>query len=138
MVTGRRAFEGGNRPAKVVAAIMTTEPPANYLAVDLDAAFAGKSDQIKCLAKDPEESMAKRRGPVQRIAVDIGKRVANTGVAIPAHARSRRKLLTWVALALVAAAGVLALVSGCSAVRTAQPASKGRNQCSSRQQSPSE
>ena len=53
MVTGRRAFEGKST-AKVVAAIMTTEPPALTTLSPLTPASLERVVK-KCLAKDPDE-----------------------------------------------------------------------------------
>ena len=58
MVTGRRAFEGKST-AKVVASIMTTEPPP--LTTLSPFAPAGLERAVKkCLAKDPRRALAKR------------------------------------------------------------------------------
>ena len=74
MVTGRRAFEGKST-AKVVAAIMTAEPPAISTLSPLTPASLERVVR-KCLAKDPEESVAKCRRPGQRTEVDIRERIA--------------------------------------------------------------
>ncbi len=105
MVTGRRAFEGKST-AKVVAAIMTTEPAPASTVSPLTPAPLERAVK-KCLAKDPEERW-QSAGDLSSELRWISESGSQSGVAIPAPARSQRKLLTWVALALAAAAGVLA------------------------------
>ncbi len=105
MVTGRRAFEGKST-AKVVAAIMTTEPPAVTTLSPLTPASLERVIK-KCLAKDPEERW-QSAGDLSSELRWIAESGSQSGMATPAVARSQRKLFRWVALALVAAAGILA------------------------------
>jgi eukaryotic-like serine/threonine-protein kinase len=104
MVTGRRAFEGKST-AKVVAAIMTTEPPPLTTLSPLTPAPLERAVK-KCLAKDPEERW-QSAGDLSSELRCISESGSQAGVAIPPPVRSQRKLLRWVALALVAAAGIL-------------------------------
>jgi eukaryotic-like serine/threonine-protein kinase len=106
MVTGRRAFEGKST-AKVVASIMTTEPPSITTLSPLTPAPLERVVR-KCLAKDPEERW-QSAGDLASELRWISESGSQSGVAVvPAPARSRRELLTWAAVALVAAVGVLA------------------------------
>jgi serine/threonine protein kinase len=104
MVTGRRAFEGKST-AKVVAAIMTTEPPPLTTLSPLTPATLERAVK-KCLAKDPEERW-QSAGDLSSELRWISESGSQSGVAIPAPVRSQRKLLRWMAVALVAAAGIL-------------------------------
>ena len=104
MVTGRRAFEGKST-AKVVAAIMTTEPAPMTALSPLTPAPLERAVK-KCLAKDPEERW-QSAGDLSSELRWIAESGSESGMAIPAPVRSQRKLLRWVAMALVAAAGIL-------------------------------
>ena len=104
MVTGRRAFEGKST-AKVVAAIMTTEPAPMTALSPLTPAPLERAVK-KCLAKDPEERW-QSAGDLSSELRWIAESGSESGMAIPAPVRSQRKLLRWVAIALVAAAGIL-------------------------------
>ena len=104
MVTGRRAFEGKST-AKVVAAIMTTEPAPMTALSPLTPAPLERAVK-KCLAKDPEERW-QSAGDLSSELRWIAESGSQSGMAIPAPVRSQRKLLRWVAIALVAAAGIL-------------------------------
>ena len=105
MVTGRRAFEGKST-AKVVAAIMTTEPPAVTTLSPLTPAPLERVIK-KCLAKDPEERW-QNAGDLASELRWISESGSQSGVVAPAPVRSQRKLLLpWFALALVSAAGIL-------------------------------
>jgi eukaryotic-like serine/threonine-protein kinase len=104
MMTGRRAFEGKST-AKVVAAIMTTEPPSITTLSPLTPASLERVVR-KCLAKDPEERW-QNAGDLASELRWIAESGSHSGMAIPAPVRSQRKLLRWVALALIAAAGIL-------------------------------
>jgi len=104
MVTGRRAFEGKST-AKVVAAIMTTEPAPMTALSPLTPAPLERAVK-KCLAKDPEERW-QSAGDLSSELRWIAESGSQSGMAIPAPVRSQRKLLRWVAMALVAAAGIL-------------------------------
>ena len=105
MVTGRRAFEGKST-AKVVAAIMTTEPSPLTTVSPLTPAGLERAVK-KCLAKDPEERW-QSAGDLSSELRWIAESGSQSGAAtIPSPARSRRRLLTWVAAALIAAAGIL-------------------------------
>jgi serine/threonine protein kinase len=105
MVTGRRAFEGKST-AKVVAAIMTTEPPAVTTLSPLTPAPLERVIK-KCLAKDPEERW-QSAGDLSSELRWISESGSRSGVVALAPARLQRKLLLrWFALALVAAAGIL-------------------------------
>jgi eukaryotic-like serine/threonine-protein kinase len=104
MVTGRRAFEGKST-AKVVAAIMTTEPAPMTTVSPLTPAPLERAVK-KCLAKDPEERW-QSAGDLSSELRWISESGSQAGVSIPVPVRSQRKLLGLVALALVAAAGVL-------------------------------
>jgi eukaryotic-like serine/threonine-protein kinase len=104
MVTGQRAFEGKST-AKVVAAIMTTEPtPITTLSPFTPPAL--ERVVKKCLAKDPEERW-QNAGDLASELRWISESGSQSGAAVPAPVRSRGKLLTWLALPLVAAAGIL-------------------------------
>ena len=105
MVTGRRAFEGKST-AKVVAAIMTAEPPAISTLSPLTPASLERVVR-KCLAKDPEERW-QNAGDLASELRWISESGSQSGAAVPAQAYSPRKLLTWLALALAVAAGILA------------------------------
>ncbi len=104
MVTGRRAFEGKST-AKVVAAIMTTEPPA---VTTLSPLTPAPLDRVikKCLAKDPEERR-QSAGDLSSELRWISESGSQSGVAIPDPIRSQRNLQRWVGFALVAAVGIL-------------------------------
>ncbi len=105
MVTGRRAFEGKST-AKVVAAIMTTEPPAVATLSPLTPAPLERVIK-KCLAKDPEERW-QSAGDLSSELRWISESGSQSGAVALAPARFQRKLLLrWFALALVAAAGIL-------------------------------
>ncbi len=104
MVTGQRAFEGKST-AKVVAAIMTTEPTPITTVAPLTPPALERVVK-KCLAKDPEERW-QNAGDLASELRWISESGSQAGAAIPAPVTSRRKLLTWIALALVAAAGIL-------------------------------
>ncbi len=104
MVTGRRAFEGKST-AKVVAAIMTTEPPAVTTLSPLTPAPLERVIK-KCLAKDPEERW-QSAGDLSSELRWISESGSQSGMAIPAPIRSQRKLLRWVGFAVVAAVGIL-------------------------------
>jgi len=105
MVAGRRAFEGKST-AKVVAAIMTTEPPPLTTLSPLTPAPLERAVK-KCLAKDPEERW-QSAGDLSSELRWISESGSQSGVVIAAPVRSQRKRLRWVALALIAAAGILA------------------------------
>jgi eukaryotic-like serine/threonine-protein kinase len=104
MVTGRRAFEGKST-AKVVAAIMTTEPPPITTLSPLTPAPLERVVK-KCLAKDPEERW-QSAGDLSSELRWISESGSQAGMAMPAPVRSRRKLLRWAGFALVAAVGIL-------------------------------
>jgi Tol biopolymer transport system component len=105
MVTGRRAFEGKST-AKVVASIMTTEPPP--LTTLSPLAPAGLERAVKkCLAKDPDERW-QNAGDLASELRWILESGSQSGVALPVAARSRGKLLGWGAMLLAAAVGILA------------------------------
>ena len=74
MVTGRRAFEGKST-AKVVAAIMTTEPPPITTLSPLTPACAGKSCE-EMSGQGSRRTLAKCRRPVQRTQVDLREWIA--------------------------------------------------------------
>jgi eukaryotic-like serine/threonine-protein kinase len=105
MVTGRRAFEGKST-AKVVAAIMTTEPAPLTTLSPLTPAPLERAVK-KCLAKDPEERW-QSAGDLSSELRWISESGSQSGVAIPAPVRPQRGVLRWVALALVASVGILA------------------------------
>jgi eukaryotic-like serine/threonine-protein kinase len=105
MVTGRRAFEGKST-AKVVAAIMTTEPPPLTTLSPLTPVPLERAVK-KCLAKDPEERW-QSAGDLSSELRWIAESGSQSGTAIPLPVRPQRKVLRWVALALVTAAGILA------------------------------
>jgi len=105
MVAGRRAFEGKST-AKVVAAIMTTEPPPLTTLSPLTPAPLERAVK-KCLAKDPEERW-QSAGDLSSELRWISESGSQSGVVIAAPVRSQRKRLRWVALALIAVAGILA------------------------------
>jgi eukaryotic-like serine/threonine-protein kinase len=105
MVTGRRAFEGKST-AKVVAAIMTSEPPPISTLSPLTPAPLERVVK-KCLAKDPEERW-QNAGDLASELRWIAESGSQAAAAIPAPARSRRRLLNRLALPLVAAAAILA------------------------------
>jgi Tol biopolymer transport system component len=105
MVTGQRAFEGKST-AKVVAAIMTTEPTPITTVSPLTPPALERVVK-KCLAKDPEERW-QNAGDLASELRWISESGSQPGAAIPAPVPSQRKMLGWIALALVAAAGVLA------------------------------
>src|SRR3984893_17249726 len=104
MVTRRRAFEGKST-AKVVAAIMTTEPAPLTTLSPLTPAPLERAVK-ECLAKDPEERW-QSAGDLSSELRWISESGSQSGVAIAAPVRPQRKVLRWVALALVAAAGIL-------------------------------
>ena len=105
MVTGRRAFEGKST-AKVVAAIMTTEPPP--LTTLSPLAPAGLERAVKkCLAKDPDERW-QNAGDLASELRWILESGSQSGVAAPVAARARGKFLRWGAVLLAAAMGILA------------------------------
>ena len=92
MVTGRRAFEGKST-AKVVASIMTTEPPP--LTTLSPLAPAGLERAVKkCLAKDPDERW-QNAGDLASELRWILESGSQSGVAAPVAARGRGKLLGW-------------------------------------------
>jgi len=105
MVTGHRAFEGKST-AKVVAAIMTTEPPPVTTVSPLTPASLERVIK-KCLAKDPEERW-QSAGDLSSELRWIAESGSQSGTVVPAPVHSQRKLLRWIALTLVAAAGILA------------------------------
>jgi hypothetical protein len=105
MVTGRRAFEGKST-AKVVAAIMTTEPAPLTTLSPLTPAPLERAVK-KCLAKDPEERW-QSAGDLSSELRWISESGSQSWVAIAAPVRPQRKVLRWVALALVASVGILA------------------------------
>ena len=105
LVTGQRAFEGKST-AKVVAAIMTTEPPPVTTLSPLTPAALERVIR-KCLAKDPEERW-QNAGDLASELRWISESGSQSGAAVPVPARSGRKLLRWVVLAVVAAAGIVA------------------------------
>ena len=89
MVTGRRAFEGKST-AKVVAAIMTTEPPP--LTTLSPLAPAGLERAVKkCLAKDPDERW-QNAGDLASELRWILESGSQSGAAAPAAARSSWKM----------------------------------------------
>ncbi len=105
MVTGRRAFEGKST-AKVVAAIMTTEPPP--LTTLSPLAPAGLERAVKkCLAKDPDERW-QNAGDLASELRWILESGSQSGIAAPVAARGRRKLLGWGAVLLATTLGILA------------------------------
>jgi eukaryotic-like serine/threonine-protein kinase len=104
MVTGQRAFEGKST-AKVVAAIMTTEPTPITTLSPLTPTTLERVVK-KCLSKDPEERW-QSAGDLASELRWIAESGSQSGATIAVPAPSRRKLLTWAALALVAAAGAL-------------------------------
>jgi eukaryotic-like serine/threonine-protein kinase len=104
LVTGHRAFEGKST-AKVVAAIMTTEPPTITTLSPLTPASLERVIK-KCLAKNPEERW-QSAGDLSSELRWIAESGSQSGIVAPAPIRSQRKLLRWIALALVAAAGIL-------------------------------
>ncbi len=106
MVTGRRAFEGKST-AKVVASIMTAEPPP--LTTLSPLAPAGLERAVKkCLAKDPDERW-QNAGDLASELRWILESGSQSGAAAPVAARARGKLLGWGALVLAALAlGILA------------------------------
>ena len=105
LVTGRRAFEGKST-AKVVASIMTTEPPPLTTLTPL--APAGLERAVKkCLAKDPDERW-QNAGDLASELRWILESGSQSGAAVPVAARSRGKLLGWGALLLALALGILA------------------------------
>ncbi len=105
LVTGQRAFEGKST-AKVVAAIMTTEPPPVTTLSPLTPAALERVIR-KCLAKDPEERW-QNAGDLASELRWISESGSQSGAAVPVPARSGRKLLRWAVLAVVAAAGIVA------------------------------
>jgi eukaryotic-like serine/threonine-protein kinase len=105
MTTGRRAFEGKST-AKVVAAIMTAEPPPITTLSPLTPASLERVVK-KCMAKDPEERW-QNAGDLASELRWISESGSQPGAAISAPAHSRRKLLTWLALGLTALAGIVA------------------------------
>jgi eukaryotic-like serine/threonine-protein kinase len=104
MVTGHRAFEGKST-AKVVAAIMTTEPPTVTALSPLTPASLERVIK-NCLAKDPEERW-QSAGDLSSELRWMAESGSQSGAVAPGPIRSQRKLLRWIALALVAAAGIL-------------------------------
>jgi eukaryotic-like serine/threonine-protein kinase len=105
MVTGRRAFEGKST-AKVVASIMTTEPPP--LTTLSPLAPAGLERAVKkCLAKDPDERW-QNAGDLASELRWILESGSQSGIAAPVAARSRGRLVSWGALLLAAAMGIVA------------------------------
>src|ERR1700693_4799403 len=105
MVTGRRAFEGKST-AKVVAAIMTTEPPP--LTTLSPLAPAGLERAVKkCLAKDPDERW-QNAGDLASELRWIQESGSQSGVPAPVATRARGKFLRWGTLILAALAlGIL-------------------------------
>ena len=89
MVTGRRAFEGKST-AKVVAAIMTTEPPAISTLSPLTPASLERVVR-KCLAKDPEERW-QNAGDLASELRWISESGSQSGAAVPAQAYSREEV----------------------------------------------
>src|SRR4029077_1631761 len=105
MVTGRRAFEGKST-AKVVASIMTTEPPP--LTTLSPLAPAGLERAVKkCLAKDPDERW-QNAGDLASELRWILESGSQSGVPAPVAARARGKFMRWGTLVLAALAlGIL-------------------------------
>ncbi len=89
MVTGRRAFEGKST-AKVVAAIMTTEPPAITTLSPLTPASLERVVK-KCLAKDPEERW-QNAGDLASELRWISESGSQSGVTVPATAAFPKKI----------------------------------------------
>ena len=105
MVTGRRAFEGKST-AKVVAAIMTTEPPP--LTTLSPLAPAGLERAVKkCLAKDPDERW-QNAGDLASELRWILESGSQSGISVPAAVRVRGKWMRWAVPLLAAAVGILA------------------------------
>ncbi len=105
MVTGRRAFEGKST-AKVVAAIMTTEPPPLTTLSPLAPAALERAVK-KCLAKDPDERW-QNAGDLASELRWILESGSQSGVAAPVAVRSRGRWLRWTIPLLAAAIGILA------------------------------
>jgi Tol biopolymer transport system component len=112
MSSGKRAFEG-KTTASVIALIMNSEPAplstyAPLTPPSLDWAIH------KCLAKDPEERW-QSAGDLASELRWIQEGGSRAGVAVPAAARTKRRLVRW---AVVVAAVVAGSVLGFIAKRT--------------------
>jgi len=104
MATGKRAFDGKST-ASVVASIMNSDPPPLSTIVPMTPPALEWTIR-KCLAKDPEERWQSAADLASEIRW-IQEGGSRAGVAIPATARNRPKILRWAGLAAVAALGIL-------------------------------
>ena len=105
MVTGRPAFTGSS-PASLVAAILTTEPPA---AAPLDLPPTPLGHLVRtCLTKDPAE----RRQTAHDLLLEL-QWIAAHSSSPPALERPVRRRLAWTGVA--AALGGLGIVAGAAA-----------------------
>jgi Tol biopolymer transport system component len=103
MSTGKRAFDG-KTTASVVAAIMSSEPASPSTIAPLTPPAVEWTIR-KCLDKDPEERW-QSAGDIASELRWIQEGGSRAGAVIPTAARSRRKLLQWVAVTAALLAGI--------------------------------